>query len=256
MKKQNCCAFLCAVLFLFPSILTGCGRQEAEPKSAGELLEEFRDSLRQHRTIPAASGETTFDFEALREINPDIHAWLEIPGSRVDYPVLQSPDDDLIYLNTAFDGSSYIGGSVFTQASYNGTDFNDPVTLLYGNTMQDGTMFGELQTLYSGTSGENRSIVVYLPDEVRNYTVFAAVPYDNTHILYTYDFTSKYWYGNFFSNVKKIRKIGAFFDEESAPEFGDHVIILSTSLADGTDGRFLVMAVLHDDVSGGAGDTP
>lgn len=260
MKKRSrtlrvslCLCLLAAGVCMF---LQSC--QKPEQKSEGEFLEEYRDSLRQYKTVSLSSDEITFDFDALREENPDIYAWIEIPGTNVDYPVLQSASDDEVYLYTACDGSSYVGGSVFTQASYNGTDFNDPVTLLYGNTMQDGTMFGELQATYSGMSGgeEYRAIKVYLPEEVRHYTVFAAVPYDNTHILYTYDFTNKYWYGNFFSNIKKIRSIGAFFDEEAAPVFGDRVIILSTSLMDGSDGRFLVMAVLHEEIAGDAGDLP
>ena len=38
--------------------------------------------------------ENTVDFEELQEMNEDIYAWIEIPGTLVDYPVVQHPTDD------------------------------------------------------------------------------------------------------------------------------------------------------------------
>ena len=241
----------CMLSVVFGLFLSGCME---DPAAAEEIrLEQLYDELK------ACQNERgLLDFAKIQQTNPEIYAWIEIPGTDVDYPVLQSASDDERYLYTACDGSEAISGSVFTQASYNGIDFNDPVTVLYGNAMSDGSMFGGLQTMYSGesTSEGYSDIVIHLPEEVRHYTVFASVPYDDTHILYTYDFSNSYWYGNFFSNISKIRSIGAFFKEELAPEFGDHVVILSTSLMDESDGRFLVMAVLHDDIAASADDAP
>lgn len=250
--KKNRAVFL--ALFLICSLLQGCGSAE----NKGETVEEFCRSLHKYRTVSVPSGGTAFDFEALEKVNPDIYAWIEIPDTGIDYPVLQNSSDDLYYLETAPDGSPYIGGSIFSQASYNGTMLDDPVTVLYGNTMLDGTMFGSLQMLYSSPPAEDaaeREILIYLPEEVRSYEVFAAVPFDDTHILYTYDFSSKYWYSNFFERIRNIRSLDAWFDETKAPEYGDQVILLSTSLADGSEGRFLVMAVFRD-TAGLAGQVP
>ena len=241
MKKR---IFRWAVCFLLAGMLTGCGADDSRS------MEEYYDTLRTYKNIMLPDGEMTYDFGALQKINEDLYAWLEIPGTGVSYPVLQNPDDDLMYLSTVCDGRSYIGGSIFTQATYNGIDFSDPVTVLYGNTMQDDTMFGSLQTLYSGEDpAGNREIVIYLPDTVKEYTVFAAVPYDDMHILHTYDFSEKYWYKNFFRQIRKIRSIGAWFDETCAPEYGDSVVILSTSMKDGSEGRYLVMAKLQENNS-------
>ena len=48
--------------------------------------------------IPAESAVksdgTVIDFDALKELNSDIYAWIEIPGTAVDYPIVQSPTDD------------------------------------------------------------------------------------------------------------------------------------------------------------------
>jgi len=201
-------------------------------------------------TEPVKEPKATLDFQAMWETNPDICAWIEIKGTKVDYPVLQNPDDDNKYLNTAVDGHYYAGGSVFTQATYNRKDFNDPVTVIYGHRMRAGTMFGQLQPIYSSSQGflEYNEIKIYLPNEVRYYTVFAAVPYSKTHILDAYDFTNDYWYENFFDGVMDIRDFGAQFNKERFPEPGDRVIILSTCLNGDSTKRYLVMAIYQEDI--------
>jgi len=202
-------------------------------------------------TQSAGVPEPTLDFAPMQEMNPDIYAWIDIEGTKVDYPVLQSTVGDKKYLTTAPDGSYYIGGSLFTEAAYNSKDFNDPVTVIYGHTMRSGTLFGQLQSVYSSADSfkEHSEIVLYLPDEVRYYTVFAAVPYENLHILHTYDFSVKYWYNSFFKSIRKIRSFGANFNQEIIPEYGDRVIILSTCLNEDSTKRFLVMAILQDDTA-------
>ncbi len=201
-------------------------------------------------TTPPVS-EPLLDFTALQATNPDIHAWIEIPGTKVDYPVLQSPDNDSKYLTTAFDGSYYIGGSLFTQATYNSVDFNDPVTVIYGHTMRSGTLFGQLQSVYTNPTSfaAHDDIVVYLPGEVRHYTVFAAVPFERFHLLHVYDFNTEYWYDSFFNLVSDIRAFNACFNKDIVPEYGDRVLILSTCLNEDSTRRFLVMAVCRDDIA-------
>jgi len=223
---------------------------EAVPETESVKVETELPETVPEETEITKSPEPTLDFDSMQKVNPDIYAWIEIEGTKVDYPILQNPNDDNKYLTTAHDGSYYIGGSLFTQASYNAKDFNDPVTVIYGHTMRSGTLFGQLQPVYSSSSGfaEHSEIVIYLPEEVRRYTVFAAVPYENWHILHTYDFSSEYWYKNFFDSIGKIRSIGANFNREITPEYGDRVIILSTCLNEDSTKRFLVMAILQDDM--------
>jgi len=191
--------------------------------------------------------EYSLDIASLKSVNPDIYAWIEIEGTKVDYPILQSKDDSK-YLSTGYDGKPYIGGAIFTESAYNSKSFDDPVTIIYGHTMKAGTLFGSLQSVYSDkkTFESCDEIKIFLDNEVRRYKVFAAVPYDTKHILYTYDFSNDYWYRNFFKSIKKIRSIGANFNEERFPEAGEKVIILSTCLTGDNTQRYLVMAVLDD----------
>ena len=198
----------------------------------------------------AQAGDNLVDFSALQKVNGDIYAWITIDGTVVDYPILQHPTDDEYYLTHAFDGSDYIGGAVFTQGTYNTKSFDDPVTVVYAHTMKSGILFGSLQPTYSDAQGfkDHSDIKIYLPGEVRHYTVFAAVPYDNRHILWNYDFSTEYWYKNFFAGISQIRSIGSNFNRDIMVEPGDHVVILSTCLRGDSTNRFLVMAVLNEDI--------
>ncbi|MBQ7600156.1 MAG: sortase [Clostridia bacterium] len=198
-----------------------------------------------------STNDQLLDFDYLHGINPDIYAWIEINGTLVDYPVLQSKTDDNKYLTTAYDGSYYVGGSIFTQATYNTDTFNDPVTLIYGHTMWSGTLFGQLQSVYTNpaTFAQCSDIKIYLPGEVRHYTVFAAVPYENIHIMYTYDFSVEYWFNNFIKGIQNVRALGANFNKDITPQYGDRVIVLSTCLNEDSSKRFLVLAVLQDDLA-------
>ena len=121
-----------------------------------------------------------------------------------------------------------------------------------------GILFGTLQENYSDARAfaKNSDIKLYLPGEVRHYTVFAAVPYSKMHVLHTYDFTDDYMYNRFFRGVSRIREIGANLNKDAFPEAGDRVIILSVCLSEDTARRYLVMAVYNEDLADNVGTSP
>ena len=228
--------------------------QEEVPESDEPTPEESAsESIDETISQPPESEpvmEPTLDFTPLWEINRDVCAWIEIEGTKVDYPVLMGKGEGNEYLDTAYDGSSQKAGSLFVQESYNSSDFNDPVTVIYGHAMSSGAMFGQLRTTYSDPEsfGAHGDIKLYLPHEVRHYRVFAAVPFEKLHILHNYDFSNNYWYRSFFKRIKSIRAIGANFNHDAFPEAGYRVLILSTCINDGTNRRYLVMASYLNDL--------
>ena len=75
------------------------------------------------------------DFAALKEKNPDVYAWISIPGTAIDYPVLQRENDNTYYLDHTIDHEEKTEGAIFTE-NYNNTDFEDPNTVIYGHDMR------------------------------------------------------------------------------------------------------------------------
>ena len=111
----------------------------------------------------AGSAEAfTVDFAALQQINPDIVAWLRIPGV-LDYPVVQGTDNSY-YLHHTFRKEYNIAGSIFLDAR-NASDFSDGKNIIYGHNMRDGSMFHVLRKFQDLDFYQaNREIWLYLPD--------------------------------------------------------------------------------------------
>ncbi len=186
------------------------------------------------------------NFDELQAINPDIYAWIDIPGTEISYPVLQSPDDDTLYLNHDYNKNSNGAGSLMTEHAYNGTDFSDPVTMIYGHNMLNGDMFGSLQKTFSNADFFNSQgeIIVYLPDKELHYETFAALPHDGWHILYNVDFSNPRTHASFFNGILSARELGAQIKTDTVIEPDDKVIILSTCLRGNRNRRFFVCAKL------------
>ena len=201
-------------------------------------------------TAASAEDETAFDrfCKEIKLENPDTQAWLEIPGTNISYPVMQHAQDDSFYLDHNCHGKSDSYGALYTQSQYTYFDFSDPVVVIYGHRMNNGSMFGTLQKYYSGSFDEYRTINVYLPDgEKREYTVFAAVIYDDLHLLHYNNFYSWRVFNRFFDDVFATRKLGIMLDPQMRPEPGEQVIILSTCIRGDSSQRYLVMAKLNDE---------
>lgn len=194
--------------------------------------------------------ESPVDFEALWAINTDAYAWLDIPGTEISYPILQSGESDDYYLRRNLEQENDSNGVIYTEGSYNGRDFADPVTVIYGHNMNSGKMFGTLQSIYSSQEAleEFSEIVIYLPERELHFTVFAAVPYDNRHILYNYDFTNKRTFRLFFQEILSIRAIQAVYAEDAAVSSDERTIILSTCLTGNRSNRFLVCGKLSETI--------
>ncbi len=195
-------------------------------------------------SAPETPGKafSTVDFDALRKINDDIYAWIEIPGTNVSYPVAQNADDDLFYLRRGVDKTYYSSGTIFSQR-YNTTTLEDPMTVLYGHTNKIGTMFTELNNFADAIFfDENRYIYIYTPGEVYEYTIFAAYPHSNDHLLLCNDFSNPQQFDAYFAGLTDA--INSNYRRELFPSSGDKVLTLSTCYLNNDLQRFLVQGVL------------
>ena len=82
----------------------------------------------------AKQPDRTIDFAALREVNEDTVAWITVPGTTIDYPIVFAAKGDERYLNHDIKGNESKYGAVFMDG-YNHADFSDPVTMVYGHNM-------------------------------------------------------------------------------------------------------------------------
>lgn len=187
------------------------------------------------------------DFEGLRQINSDVMAWIKIPGTNIDYPVLQNAvEDDDYYLNRTMEGQEGLPGSIYVE-KYDSPDFSDPVSVIYGHTLHDGTMFSELKKYKERDFfDENPYIYIYLPDgTVKKFQIFAAVAFDDRYLIMSYAFTYDKDFEQFITDLKAC-EVGNI-NEAVEVKYGDSVITLSTCIDEYPDQRWLVNAVLVDE---------
>lgn len=113
------------------------------------------------------------NFDELKATNPDTVAWLRVPNTTINYPVVQTTDN-ATYLSKTFTGGYSLSGTIFLDKG-NAADFSSVNSILYGHNRVDGTMFADLDKIYDGSLGNDIKIFLYLPDgTVRTYRVFSS----------------------------------------------------------------------------------
>lgn len=187
-------------------------------------------------------------WDELEEKNNDIYAWIYIPGTKVDHPIVQPTVDegDAFYLNRNINKSYAPAGSIYSEIQ-TAKDFSDPVTLIYGHNMLDESMFASLHRFEDEKFfKKNKYIYVYMPYHKLTYKIYAAYVYDDRHILNSFDFEDEKVLMNYFqytlnpeSMVKQTRK--QKLDENSK------IITLSTCTNGASNTRYLVQGVLIKD---------
>lgn len=257
MKKFRAAGVICLTLAL---ILGGIAAYKyLEEKNAGKEYEEIREEVVQEQEEPQTeetepSEETVqeteptveipIDFQSLQAQNPDVYAWIQVPGTEVDYPILQSPDDNGYYLDHDINKEEKAEGAIFTE-NYNTKTFEDPNTVIYGHDMKNGTMFQSLHRYMDRSFFDvNRDVIIYLPDKILHYKIFAAYLYDNRHLLMSFDFWNKEEYQQYLNNIFSMRDMNSFVDTSMEVTNEDKIITLSTCYAGISTQRYLVQAVL------------
>ena len=123
------------------------------------------------------------DWKALKAANPDTVAWVYLPDSPINYPVVQG-DDNEHYLYYDFDGDAgWLAeyGAIFLDCN-NSAAFDDPVTFIYGHHMNDGSMFAVLSTLEDQAAFDAHRIIYVLTPKgnfrLRSFSLVHCAPDD------------------------------------------------------------------------------
>lgn len=192
------------------------------------------------------------DWEEWMSRNSDVYAWLVVPDTNVDLPILQHPTIDDYYLTHDIDGNPLIDGALYTQVNYNSKDFtSDKVTVVYGHTFEtNDTMFTSLHNFEDlEFFEEHPTFYVYTPTDRLEYEVVSAFDYGNRHILETRDMADPAVAKEFFAMVQDPATMNGNVRalEEALDSTSDHLLVLSTCTQPANDSqRFLLVAVLRD----------
>ncbi len=220
-------------------LLSGCSAKQQNAVSVGVTGDE--------------SSEPHVDIAKLRETNEDIFAWINVPNTSIDYPVLQSSDgDDSFYINHNVNKEADPKGAIYTECA-NLKDMCDFNEVLHGSSPEDGTMFADVEKFLDRKYFEEHPyIYVYMEGNALIYYIFAAYSRSNTRLLQEYDFTCasgcQAFLDEIYNSRSMTKNIRSGWEGAVAPE--NFIITLTTSNSTDPSKQTIVVGCLVGDVMG------
>ena len=237
-------------------------REQAKQNAA---LAELKNSMQESK--PAATETTevteetapegTFGAEEIRDENgmlveygqiyaqnPDLVGWIRIDGTKLDNPVVQTPDRPNYYLDHDFTGQPSAWGAIYAREECDINEPSDNITL-YGHNMRDGSMFAVAHNYINKETWENNPLIFFdTLYEYHVYKIFAVFKTSaNLGEGFTYhnmiEASDKEEFDNFIATCKEL----SFYDTGITPQYGDKIICLSTCEYTLNNGRLVLAAV-------------
>ncbi len=209
-------------------------------KSLGEMKTDRED-------MKTDQGTVIGKYVDLYLANNDIIGWVSIEDTKIDYPVMQTRQDNEYYLKRGFDKSKTSSGTPFMDAA---SDIFIPTDnfLIYGHHMNNGTMFHDLVKYDDYEFYQEHDIIKF--DTIYKggqgtYQVLAAgysqiYPEGSSEFQY-YQYAGITTEAQFYEYLNGVKALSAYETGVSA-EYGDQLITLSTCAYHVDNGRFFVVA--------------
>lgn len=175
----------------------------------------------------------------LSNINQDYVAWIEIHNTNINYPVVQSKDNEY-YLKRDIYKNYLASGSIFLD--YRNNDFSDKNTVIYGHYMRNNTMFAQLKKFKEKSffNINNTIKILKTNGEILEYKVFSAYTTSATDNYTQISFNSDEEYKNFLNKI--IAK--SLFETNETLNIDDKILTLSTCSYEFDNARTVVHAKL------------
>lgn len=216
--------------------------RETEPVITRETMEETQPS---EATEAPKEREYLPFLQEKREENEDTVGWLTIQGTKIDYPVMYTPQDPEKYLHLGFDQKYSFAGLPFIDANCSLDPESDNL-IIYAHNMLDGSMFRSLMKYEQKSYWQQHPTVkLDLWDEEREYEVLAAfrdrVYYKTENCFKFYKFIDAES-GDSYREAIDYYKTHACYDTGVTAQPGDRLITLVTCAYHTDNGRFVVVA--------------
>lgn len=221
-----------------------------------ELLQQKQPEASHEEEADVPEPEILPEYEELYAQNHDLVGWLSIEGTNIDYPVMQTPEDETYYLTLDFYGNADKNGCLILDTdSVAGTgtasaDYEDgtaPSTnlIIHGHTMKSGAMFGRLQRYAEESYGKEHSILCF--DSLYEKREYELISVFYSQVFYASEDVFKYYqffqaetqeqFDDWYENIKQM----SLYDTGVSAEYGDEFLTLSCCSYQVEDGRFVVV---------------
>ena len=211
--------------------------------------EDLKEKVVDQEALEEPKESNPIDFASLWSLNPDVYAWIDVPGTEISYPVLQDDEDNSYYLEHTIEGEKTLPGAIYTE-NYNSRDFSDYNTILYGHNMRNGTMFAGLHDFKDAEfARQHNQIILYLPDRRLTYRVVAVSITDDSHLLYKYNQFNAEGQEAFWQDLQNTDESGEYFDASYQRTGDEHLVTLSTCIGSRPKNRLIVVGALIDETA-------
>lgn len=199
-------------------------------RSYDELQEEYIKEPEKEEE----NAEREIDLNALKEINAEIVGWMNIEGTRVDYPVVKTNDNET-YLTKNFQKEDSISGCLFMDCRNDGR-WTSLVTIVYGHNMKDGSMFGSLKKYTSYDYYKAHPVIkLYTFYGIKEYAIISAFITDKNDPVYQFEITGTKEYDTYLKDIKS----KVHYD---TPDYDINKRTLILSTCHGKENRFILVA--------------
>lgn len=190
-------------------------------------------------------SDMTIAFKQLQDQNSDIAGWITIPGTKINYPVMHTPEDPEYYLNRNFEKEYSISGVPFVDGKASMSPRSDNI-LIHGHNMKNGSMFAQLLLYKDKEFLESHPTIEFYTDVTKQlYDIIAVFPADvANNKIQEFDYHSfinakdQEAFDGYISSAKQY----SLFDTGITADYGDDLLTLSTCSYHTAHGRFVVIA--------------
>ena len=146
------------------------------------------------------------DFNKLINKNPDTIGWIKVLGTDINYPVVQTNNNDF-YLTHSFDKSYNKAGWIFADYINKNLKNNelDKNTIIYGHNRQNNSMFGTLSNVFKEewlSNKENHYINFSTLNNNMVWEVFSTYTIEKEEYYIQSNFSSDEEYISFLNTIK------------------------------------------------------
>ena len=249
-------AIFCVSAFYVVRYLQESSQQQSEYDDLANMIENIQST--RPSAVPTDPAEENADPETpteateppilpeylpLYEMNDHMVGWIKIEDTKINYPVMQTPDSPDYYLTRNFSKENSRFGCLYARETCDVNAPSDNITI-YGHHMRDGSMFAALNSYQSQKFFEDHPIIIFdTLTEYHTYQIFA--------VFKTSASVGKGFAYHQFENAANAEEFDAFvaeckrlsfYDTGFTPVYGDKLITLSTCEYTLENGRFVVVA--------------
>jgi sortase B len=175
--------------------------------------------------------------------NDELGGWVRIDGTKVNYPVMFTPDNPEKYISLSFAKKYSASGVPFIGEGYTISPRSDNI-VLYGHHMRSGAMFATIVN-YQKKQFLQKHPVIYFSTlyEEGEYEIFAAIATDlrSAKKLRCYTFVNAADEADFQAFIAGLRA-ASFYETDVEVKYGDDLLTLSTCAYHTNEGRFIIVA--------------